>query len=70
MTLPRVRSVDRESIVYHVYNEPKRVQTCDDDTSLFPVKPASREGPVLEKRGRKKVLVMLLYHFIQQMLSI
>ena len=58
MTLPRVRLVDREPIVYHVYNdnEPKRVQTCDDDTSLFPAKPASREGPVLEKRGSQKGL--------------
>ena len=44
MTLPRVRPVDREPIVYHVYNdnEPTRVQTCDDDTSLFAAKPASR----------------------------
>ena len=44
MTLPRVRSVDREPIVYHVYNDndPTRMQTCDDDTSLFPAKPASR----------------------------
>ena len=43
MTLPRVRSVDREPIVYND-NEPTRVQTCecDDDTSLFPAKPASR----------------------------
>ena len=43
MTLPRVRSVDRETIVYND-NEPMRVQTCDDvdDTSLFPAKPASR----------------------------
>ena len=41
MTLPRVRSVDREPIVYND-NEPTRVQTCDDDTSFFPVKPASR----------------------------
>ena len=41
MTLPRVRSVDRELIVYND-NEPTRVQTCDDDTSLFPAKPASR----------------------------
>ena len=58
MTLPRVRSVDREPIVYHVYNdnEPKRVQTCDDDTSLFPAKPASRGDPVLEKRGSQKGL--------------
>ena len=42
--LPRVWSVDREPIVYHVYNENEatRVQTCDDDTSLFPAKPASR----------------------------
>ena len=44
MTLPQVRSVDREPIIYHVYydNELTRVQTCDDDTSLFPAKPASR----------------------------
>ena len=44
MTLAQVRSVDREPIVYHVYNdnEPMRVQTCDDDTSRFPAKPASR----------------------------
>ena len=58
MTLSRVRSVDREPIVYHVYNnnEPKRVQTCDGDTSLFPAKPASRVGPVLEKRGSQKGL--------------
>ena len=41
MTLPRVRSVDREPIV-HNDNEPMRVQTCDDDTSLFAAKPASR----------------------------
>ena len=55
MTLPRVRSVDREPIVYND-NEPTRVQTCDDDTSLFPAKPASRYGPVLEKRGSQKGL--------------
>ena len=41
MTLPRVWSVDREPIVYND-NEPTRVQTCDDDTSLFSAKPASR----------------------------
>ena len=41
MTLHRVRSVDLEPIVYNE-NEPTRVQTCDDDTSLFPAKPASR----------------------------
>ena len=41
MTLFRVRSVDREPIVYND-NEPTRVQTCDDDTSFFPAKPASR----------------------------
>ena len=39
--LTRVRSVDREPIVYND-NEPTRVQTCDDDTSLFPAKPVSR----------------------------
>ena len=41
MTLPWVRSVDREPIVYKD-NEPTRVQTCHDDMSLFPAKPASR----------------------------
>ena len=41
MTLPRVRSVDREPIVFND-KEPTRVQTCDDDTNLFPAKPASR----------------------------
>ena len=41
MTLSRVRSVDREPIVYND-NDLTRVQTCDDDTSLFPAKPASR----------------------------
>ena len=30
-----------EPIVYND-NEPTRVQTCDDDTGLFPAKPASR----------------------------
>ena len=33
--------IDRKPIVYND-NEPTRVQTCDDDTSLFPAKPASR----------------------------
>ena len=33
--------INREPIVYND-NEPTRVQTCDDDTSLFPAKPASR----------------------------
>ena len=41
MTLPRVRAVDREPIVYND-NEQTRVQTCDDDTSLYPAKQASR----------------------------
>ena len=72
MTLSRVGSVDREPIVY-IDNEPTRVQTCDDDTSLFPAKPASRYRyfrPCAGKWGRKKVLVMLGYHSIQRMLSI
>ena len=71
MTLPRVRSVDREPIVYND-NEPTRVQTCDDDTSLFPVKSASRYlRPCAGKAGvAKNVLVMLGYHSIQQMMSI
>ena len=41
MTLSRVGSVDLEPIVY-IDNEQTRVQTCDDDTSLLPAKPASR----------------------------
>ena len=41
MTLPWVQSVDLEPIVYND-NEPTRVQTCADDTSLFPAKPAPR----------------------------
>ena len=41
MILPLARSVNREPIVYND-NEPTRVQTCDDDMSLFPAKPASR----------------------------
>ena len=41
ITLPWVRSVDRELIVYND-NEPTCVQTCDDDTSLFVAKPTSR----------------------------
>ena len=41
MTLLWVRSVDREPIVYND-NEPTRVQTCDEDTSLFQAKPESR----------------------------
>ena len=41
MTSHRVQSVDREPIVYND-NELTRVQTCDDDTSLFPTKPVSR----------------------------
>ena len=54
MTLPRVRSVNREPFVYND-NEPTS-QTCDDGTSLFPAKPASCLGPVLEKRGSQKGL--------------
>ena len=41
MTLPGVRWVDREPNVYND-NEPTLVQTCDDATSLFPAKQASR----------------------------
>ena len=55
MSLYRVRSFDREPIGYNA-NEPMRVQTWDDDTSLFPAKPASLYGPVLEKRGSQKGL--------------
>ena len=41
MTLPRVRLVDQEPIVYD-NNKPTHVPTSDDDTSLFPAKPTSR----------------------------
>ena len=66
------QSTDKEPIVYND-NEPTRVQTCDDDTSIFPAKTTSRLGhvPVYRKSmGRKRVLVRLGYHSIQQMLSI
>ena len=55
MTLPPVRSVDPEPIVYNDI-EPMRVQTRDDDTSLFSAIPASRWGPMLEKCGSQKGL--------------
>ena len=38
---PISRPATHLPIVYND-NEPTRVQTCDDDTSLFPAKPASR----------------------------
>ena len=44
MTLPAYPESDQSTrgpIVYND-NEPTRVQTCDDDTSLFLAKPASR----------------------------
>ena len=47
MTLPLVRSVDREPIVYND-NQPTRMPTCDNDTSLFLVKPTS-SSQVLEQ---------------------
>ena len=53
MTLPRVQSVDREPIVYDV-KEPTRVQTCDDDTSLFLAKPASRYAAWSRSKPVKK----------------
>ena len=31
-----------QSVLVYNDNEPTRVQTCDDDTSLVPAKPASR----------------------------
>ena len=34
--------VSRRGTHFYNDNEPTRVQTCDDDTSLFPAKPASR----------------------------
>ena len=70
MTLPRVRSIDRETIVYND-NEPTCVQTCDEDTSLFLAKAAHPAKALCWKNGgRKKIFVMLGYHSIQQMLSI
>ena len=41
MTLLQVWSVNREPIVYND-NEPMRLQTSDDDMSLFLAKPSSR----------------------------
>ena len=55
MTLPRVWSVDREPIVYND-NKPTRLQTCDDTRGIFPSKPTSGYGPVLEKCGLQKGL--------------
>ena len=69
MTLPRVRSVDREPIVYND-SEPTRVQTCDDDTSLSRRNQHRAKALCWKSGGRKKVLMMLGYHSIQQVLSI
>ena len=69
MTLPRVRSVDREPIIYND-NEPTRVQTCDDDTAFSRRNQHRAKALCWKSGGRKKVLVMLGYHSIQQMLSI
>ena len=69
MTLPPVRSDDREPIVYND-NKPMRVQTCDDDMSLFQWNQHRAKALCWKSGGREKVLVMLRYHSIQQMLSI
>ena len=69
MTLPRVRSVDLEPIVYND-NEPTRMQTCDDGMSLSRRNQHRAKALCWKSGGRKKVLVMLGYHSIQQMLSI
>ena len=72
MTLPRVRSVDREPIVYND-NEPTRVPTCDDDTSLFPAKQhrakALPAAALVRRRSQKRLGYAWVYS-IQQMLSI
>ena len=34
--------ISRPGTIVYNDNEPTRVQTCDDDTSLFPAKQASR----------------------------
>ena len=34
--------ISRPGTIVNNDNKPTRVQTCDDDTSLFPAKPASR----------------------------
>ena len=67
--LTRVRSVDREPIVYNE-NEPTRVQTCDEVTSLTRRNQHRAKALYWKSGGRKKVLVMLGYDSIQQMLSI
>ena len=52
----RVRSVDREPIVYND-NEPTRVQTCDDDANLFPGETSIALRPCAgKKRGWQKSL--------------
>ena len=48
--------ISRPGTIVYNDNELTGVQTCDDDTSLFPAKPASRLGPVLVKRGSQKGL--------------
>ena len=68
MTLPRLRSVDREPIVYND-NEQTRVQTCDDDTSLFPGESSIALKPCAGEAGSQKGLgdawAVLGYHSIQ-----
>ena len=69
MTLPQVRSVNREPVVYND-NKPTRVQTCDDDTSFSRRNQNRAKALYWKSVGRKKVLVMLGHHSIQHMLLI
>ena len=39
---PQPSPISQPGTIVYNDNEPTRVQTCDDDTSLFPAKPASR----------------------------
>ena len=55
MTLPQVRCVDREAIVYND-NEPTRVQTCVDDKSLSRRNQHRGKDLCWKGVGHKKVL--------------
>ena len=53
---PKSEQSTRNPLFTMTTNQRACKQTCDDDTNLFPTKPASRLGPVLEKRGSQKDL--------------
>ena len=65
MTLPQVRSVDQEPIVYNETSQ----RACKP---VMTTRRNQHRAKALwwKNGGRKKVLVMLGYHSIQQLLSI